>query len=85
MGCSVVARNAGDDGGGSGKSGGFGGLLGIGLVVLAAVWLYSAVYVVDEQEQAVVLRFGKYYETVGPGLEYLLPADRQEVHGKRHA
>ncbi|MEG0118524.1 MAG: protease modulator HflK, partial [Pseudomonas sp.] len=62
-------KKRGDDGGGSSKSGGgFGGLIGIALVVLAAVWLYSAVYVVDEQEQAVVLRFGKYYETVGPGL-----------------
>ncbi|QHC93629.1 MULTISPECIES: FtsH protease activity modulator HflK [unclassified Pseudomonas] len=72
-------KKRGDDGGGSGKSrGGFGGLLGIGLVVLAAVWLYSAVYVVDEQEQAVVLRFGKYYETVGPGLNiYFPPIDKK--------
>ena len=57
----------GGDGSGTSKGGGL-GLLGIGLAVLAAIWLYSAVYVVDEQEQAVVLRFGKYYETVGPGL-----------------
>ncbi|RAI68505.1 FtsH protease activity modulator HflK [Pseudomonas fluorescens] len=71
-------KRGGDDGGGPGKSGGFGGLVGIGLVVLAAVWLYSAVYVVDEQEQAVVLRFGKYYETVGPGLNiYFPPIDRK--------
>lgn len=72
-------KKRGDDGGGSGRSsGGFGGLLGIGLVVLAAVWLYSAVYVVDEQEQAVVLRFGKYYETVGPGLNiYFPPIDKK--------
>ena len=70
-------KKRGDDGGSSGKGGGF-GLLGIGLVVLAAVWLYSAVYVVDEQEQAVVLRFGKYYETVGPGLNiYFPPIDRK--------
>lgn len=70
-------KKRGDEGGGRpGKGGGF-GLLGIGLVVLAAVWLYSAVYVVDEQEQAVVLRFGKYYETVGPGLNiYFPPIDR---------
>jgi membrane protease subunit HflK len=46
--------------------------------VLAAMWLYSAVYVVDEQEQAVVLRFGKYYETVGPGLNiYFPPIDKK--------
>ncbi|RJG13241.1 FtsH protease activity modulator HflK [Pseudomonas cavernicola] len=67
-------RGAGD---GSGSGGGF-GLLAIGLGLLAAVWLYSAVYVVDEQEQAVVLRFGKYYETVGPGLNfYFPPIDRK--------
>lgn len=68
-------KRGGDDG--AGKGGGF-GLLFIGLAVLAAVWLYSAVYVIDEQEQAVVLRFGKYYETVGPGLNiYFPPIDRK--------
>jgi membrane protease subunit HflK len=64
-------RGGGEDGG-QGKGGGL-GLLGIGLVVLAAIWLYSAIYVVDEQEQAVVLRFGKYYETVGAGLNIYFP------------
>ena len=62
---------------GSGNGGGF-GLLFVGLGLLAAVWLYSAIYVVDEQEQAVVLRFGEYYETVGPGLNiYFPPIDRK--------
>jgi len=72
-------KRSGEGGGGAGssKGGGF-GLLGIGLVVLVAIWLYSAIYVVDEQEQAVVLRFGKYYETVGPGLNiYFPPIDRK--------
>ncbi|MHA6492341.1 FtsH protease activity modulator HflK [Pseudomonas borbori] len=68
-------KRGGDDG--SSKGGGF-GLLLIGLALLAAIWLYSAIYVVDEQEQAVVLRFGKYYETVGPGLNiYFPPIDRK--------
>lgn len=62
-----------------GKAGGF-GLIAMALVALAAVWLYSAIYVLDEQEQAVVLRFGKYYETVGPGLNiYFPPIDRKYV------
>ena len=70
-------RGSDDGNGSSGKGGGY-GLLGLGLVVLAAVWLYSAVYVVDEQEQAVVLRFGKDYETVGPGLNiYFPPIDKK--------
>ncbi|MES2870349.1 MAG: FtsH protease activity modulator HflK [Pseudomonadota bacterium] len=65
-------KRGGSDGGSNGKGAGF-GLLGIGLVVLAAAWLYSAVYVVDEQEQAVVLRLGKYHDTVGPGLNIYFP------------
>jgi membrane protease subunit HflK len=68
-------KRGGDDG--AGKGGGV-GLLFVGLGLLAAIWLYSAIYVVDEQEQAVVLRFGKYYETVGPGLNiYFPPIDRK--------
>jgi membrane protease subunit HflK len=48
------------------------------LALLFGLWLYNAIYVVDEQEQAVVLRFGKYYETVGPGLNiYFPPMDRK--------
>ncbi|MEX6501501.1 FtsH protease activity modulator HflK [Pseudomonas zhanjiangensis] len=67
-------KRGGDDGPGKGSF----GLLFIGLALLAVVWLYSAIYVVDEQEQAVVLRFGKYYETVGPGLNiYFPPIDRK--------
>ncbi|HBZ94029.1 MULTISPECIES: FtsH protease activity modulator HflK [unclassified Pseudomonas] len=70
-------KRGGDDSGRSGGGGGF-GLLFVGLGLLAVVWLYSAIYVVDEQEQAVVLRFGKYHETVGPGLNiYFPPIDRK--------
>jgi membrane protease subunit HflK len=59
------------------KGGGF-GLIAIVVAVIAVMWLYSAIYVVDEQEQAVVLRFGEYYETVGPGLNiYFPPIDRK--------
>ncbi|MEE4465053.1 FtsH protease activity modulator HflK, partial [Azotobacter chroococcum] len=71
-------KKRGSDGAG-GKGGGF-GLFGIALAVLAAFWLYSAIYVLDEQEQAVVLRFGKYHETVGPGLNiHFPPIDRRFV------
>ncbi|MBM7061232.1 FtsH protease activity modulator HflK [Pseudomonas sp. UL073] len=55
------------------RSGGGYSMLAIGLAVLAAIWLYSAIYVVDEQEQAVVLRFGEYHKTVGPGLNFYFP------------
>lgn len=67
----------GSSSGGGGRRGGF-VLVWVGLVLLLAVWLSSAIYIVDEQEQAVVLRLGKYHETVGPGLNiYFPPFDRK--------
>ncbi|MCY1276316.1 Modulator of FtsH protease HflK [compost metagenome] len=70
-------RSGGGFGSGGGKGGSL-GIFGIGLAVLAVLWLYNAVYVVDEQEQAVILRFGKYHETVGPGLNiYFPPIDKK--------
>ena len=65
-------------GGNAGRKGGGFGLIAIVVAVIAVIWLYSAIYVVDEQEQAVVLRFGEYHETVGPGLNiYFPPIDRK--------
>lgn len=62
---------------GGSEGGGF-GLLGIGLGLLFAVWLWNAVYIVDAQEQAVILRLGKYHETVGQGLNiYFPPIDKK--------
>jgi membrane protease subunit HflK len=59
----------------SGKGGkplptGGAGLVGVVLVVL---WLASGFYVVDEQERAVVLRFGAYTSTAEPGLRWHIP------------
>ncbi|MBB1518062.1 MULTISPECIES: FtsH protease activity modulator HflK [Pseudomonadaceae] len=63
---------------GNGEGGGGFGLLGIGLGLLFLVWLWNAVYIVDAQEQAVVLRLGKYHETVGQGLNiYFPPFDKK--------
>jgi membrane protease subunit HflK len=63
---------------GYGQGGGGFGLLSIGVVLLLAVWLWNAVYIVDAQEQAVILRLGKYHETVGQGLNiYFPPIDRK--------
>ena len=73
----LFGRKRGGSGGSGGKGAGL-GLVAIGVGVVAALWLSSAIYVVDEQEQAVILRFGKYHETVGPGLNlYLPPIDRK--------
>jgi modulator of FtsH protease HflK len=44
-------------------------LLAIVLIALVA----SSMFVVDQTEQAVVLRFGKYLKTAGPGLQFKMP------------
>lgn len=42
----------------------------IGLVVLV-LWALSGIFIVDPAEQAAILRFGKYVETVGPGPHWI--------------
>jgi membrane protease subunit HflK len=59
-------------GGGSGGSGSMGGgasAFGIGIIAVVAVLLYgfAGFYIVDPAEEAVVMRFGEYNETSGPG------------------
>lgn len=63
----------GHDGGemvGSGKS--F-GLIFLGLI---GFWLYLCTYIVDTDEQAIVLRFGEWIETTDPGIHFhFVPVD----------
>jgi membrane protease subunit HflK len=54
------------------KGFGGGGALVVGLIVLA-VWLMSGVYVVNPDEQGVVLRFGAFVGRTTPGINYHLP------------
>ena len=42
-----------------------------GVILLAAAG--SSLFVVDQAEQAVITRFGRYYATLGPGLQYKIP------------
>ncbi|TGD73096.1 FtsH protease activity modulator HflK [Mangrovimicrobium sediminis] len=66
--------------GGSSSGGGFSGrLLGLVGVVVIGVWLFMGLYQLDEQERAVVLRFGKYIDTVGPGLHWNPPVIDQVI------
>lgn len=70
-------------GGGGGTGGGssrgasspaFSGVVIVILVVVALlVWAVMGVYQVDQQERGVVLRFGRYYDTVQPGLHWNPP------------
>ncbi|MGA4815007.1 hypothetical protein ACPA9J_05125 [Pseudomonas aeruginosa] len=69
-------RSGNGSGSGSGGKGGGLGLFGIGLAILAVLWLYNAIYVVDEQGAGghpalrQVLRDGR-------SRPELLPADRR--------
>jgi membrane protease subunit HflK len=69
-----VDKIFGGSGGSGNKSGGSSGsLFGIVLVVLVIGWGISGFYQVDEKEQAVVLRLGKYLNTVEAGLQWNPP------------
>jgi modulator of FtsH protease HflK len=64
--------SAGGVGGGQ-SSANFGKGLSSALVLIGAVWIGSGIYRVDAQERAVILRFGKYEQTTGPGYNWHLP------------
>ena len=62
-----------------GGGGGGGGTPGKGVsgspvpdrhLVIVVVWALMGFYTVDEQERGVVLRLGKYHNTVQPGLQW---------------
>src|SRR5580692_11339464 len=63
----------GPHGGGQGSSPGFNRGVSSILVLIGAVWIGSGLYRVDAQERAVILRFGKYVQTTGPGYNWHLP------------
>lgn len=77
-------RGGNSGGGGAAGSGGSGsGFAGIGLIVGAIAvigWLIASIYIVNEGERGVVLRFGRYLETTMPGPHLrLFPIDRVEI------
>ncbi|MBQ9405764.1 MAG: FtsH protease activity modulator HflK [Desulfovibrio sp.] len=49
---------------------------GVGIVL----WLLSGIYIVNPDEQGVVLRFGKYNRTEGPGPHYAWPVPVETVY-----
>ena len=70
----------GGSGGGGGSSSGGGPLSaltkgGFGVLITVAVigWVLSGIYIVDEGRRGVVLRFGQYTETTGPGPHWHIP------------
>jgi membrane protease subunit HflK len=88
------ARFSGNGGGGGGNnSGGTGGpspaLLLLIVPIAVVVWLATGLYVVQPGEKGVVLRFGDYTQTQGPGWHWRVPypvdrvykVDTQKVRG----
>jgi hypothetical protein len=60
-------------GGGPAKGGASNALVGVVLGGVLAVWGLMGFYQLDEQERAVVLRFGEYHATLTPGLQWNPP------------
>ncbi len=48
-------------------------VIGLLIAMLVATAFFSSMFIVDQAEQAVITRFGRYYKTLGPGLQVKLP------------
>ena len=69
-------KKSGGDGGspsGGSGSGGFGAILALAGIIFVGYVIFQSFYTVDEQERAVVLRFGEYSRTENPGLRFKVP------------
>lgn len=64
---------SGGAGGSSDSGGGIGAILALVGILLVGYILFQSFYTVDEQERAVVLRFGEYHKTENPGLRFKVP------------
>ncbi|MDR1032164.1 MAG: FtsH protease activity modulator HflK [Holosporales bacterium] len=53
--------------------------VGLLLIIFASVWLASGIFQISPDERGVVLRFGRWVHTDGPGLHYRLPYPFEEV------
>ena len=69
-----------DNGGGFGGGGNFhpdmkSAGVGAGLVLLVVlfIWMGTGIFIVQEGQQAVITRFGRYHSTLGAGFNYRLP------------
>ncbi len=72
-------RSGGSDSNTSGGGGGagLGAVFALGAIIVLGYIVFQSFYTVDEQERAVVLRFGEYHRTENPGLRFKLPLVEQ--------
>ncbi len=61
-------------------SGGNSRLIALAAIAGLMLWGFSGMYTVAQDEQGIVLRFGKYHRTTGPGLHYHLPSPIEAVY-----
>jgi membrane protease subunit HflK len=68
----IFGGRSGGSGGGSNmpSKGLSAGVIGLVAIVLAGLWAASGFYQIDAQERGVVLRLGKYFDTVDSGLQW---------------
>ncbi|MFO7994968.1 MAG: FtsH protease activity modulator HflK [Marinobacter sp.] len=65
--------NGGSSSGGGGSAGGIGAILALAGIIFVGYVIFQSFYTVDEQERAIVLRFGEYNRTENPGLRFKVP------------
>ena len=67
-------KSGGTGSGASGNNaGGMGAILALAAILFLGYVIFQSFYTVDEQERAVVLRFGEYNRTENPGLRFKVP------------
>ena len=66
-------------GGGSRSGGNNSGMISIIVFALIAWLAYDVTYIIDPAERGVVLRFGKYVDTLQPGPSFRLPRPIEKV------
>ncbi len=69
LGAAFGGRGGSSSGGGN-EAAQAGAVLALILALVGAIWFYLGVHIIDEQERAVVLRFGRFSEILDPGLNW---------------
>jgi len=77
----VRKRFGGGGGSGGKRGGGLGSIPTFFIIAIGAIafWLFNSFYQVEEGWESIELRFGKYSETVGAGLQFILWPIEQNV------